>query len=415
MKRAYECGSDDHRISRRSLLAGLIGGAIAAGPGRTQSPRVKAKRLLIVAHNGGLSQLESWDPKPSTVHGGPCQAIATSVPGIHVGEWMPRTARQMHRLLVVRGMSTGDDNHNTGRYMMFTGRRESAGLIYPSVECVAHKFLTPAQHSAPGFVAIGDAADPAFLGPRYGAIKVEAGQPPAHLARPASLSAESDRRRAELRRRFDERFARQRGPGETAAYTHSFEQAAELMRHRGLFDLQKESPRDHDRYGRHLFGQRCLQARRLLEHGVLVVYAGHDGYDSHAENFNVHKDLLEQFDQSFSCLIDDLADRGLLDETLVVAMGEFGRTPTINYRFGRDHWSHAWSIALAGAGVAHGGVHGKTNPLGTEVAAGKVSAAQLFHTFCEALGIEGSGNHEVDGQSIPIADPAYQPVRPLLA
>src|SRR5262249_21357623 len=159
-------------------------------------------------------------------------------------------------------------------------------------------------------------------------------------------------------------------------------------------------PRDHDRYGRHRFGQQLLQARRLLEKGVVCVAVGHNGYDSHAENFNTHKDLLQEFDGSFAHFIDDLADRGMLSDTLVIAMGEFGRTPIINYRMGRDHWSKCWSLAIAGTGFPTGAVYGKTNPTGTDVAQRKVSAPRFFHTLCKALGIDPTGNYQVDGQQI---------------
>jgi uncharacterized protein (DUF1501 family) len=312
-------------------------------------------------------------------------------------------------------MSTNDDDHHRGHYQMFTGRREAAGLVYPSIECVAHKFLPAREPRVPGLVSIGAPADPAFLGPRFGPVRVDAGRPPNHLDRPPSVTAESDARRADLRRRFDQQFARLRPSTDTAAYAYSFEQAAQLMRNRALFDLDKEPPRDHDRYGRHQFGQRALQARRLLERGVTIVHCGHDGYDSHAENFNTHQHLLRQFDRSFACLLEDLADRGLLDETLVVAMGEFGRTPAINYRMGRDHWSRCWSLVLGGPGIPQGGSYGKTNPNGTDVADKKVTAAQFFQTLCVALGIDPKANYDVEGQSVPIGDPAASPRLDMLA
>lgn len=413
----YACGSPLHQLSRRAFLGGLVGGSAILG-GRALAGELPGlgKRLVVIWHFGGLSQLESWDPKSGTVHGGPLRSIQTSVPGIHVSEWLPHTARRMHHLLVVRSMSTDDDDHNSGGYLLSTGRREAAGLVYPSMGCVANRFLTPPAHAVPGFVAIGeDGSSPAFLGPAFGAVKVDVGRPPAHLERPASISADAARRRTELRSRLDQRFARQRSSAETIAYAHTFAQAEQLQRNRTLFDLSREEPRDHDRYGRHPFGQRLLQARRLLERGVVCVAVGHTGYDSHAENFNTHKDLLEDFDRSYAVFIDDLADRGLLSDTLVIAMGEFGRTPNINYRMGRDHWSKCWSLTLAGTGFPAGGVYGRTNPTGTDVAEKKVTAARFFHTVCRALGIDPNDNYQVDGQQVPVADPAASAVEDMLA
>jgi hypothetical protein len=369
---------------------------------------------LIVLQNGGLSQYESWDPKPNTEYGGPCQPISTSVPGIQISEWMPHTAKQMHHLLVVRSMSTGENNHGPGQYLMLSGRREGAALVYPTIDCIANKFLTPAQHPLPGFVAVDSGANPAFLGLRYAPVKLEPGKPPSDLDLPMTVSADSDRRRGELLRQLNSRFQQKRGSAETAAYAYSFDQAAQLMQNKKLFDLADEPPQDVDRYGKHEFGQKCLLARRLLEKGVTCVTIGHNGYDTHAENFNVHCDLLEQFDRPFAALIEDLAARGMLADTLVVNMGEFGRTPQINHRFGRDHWSHTWSLAIAGGGFAAGGVYGSTSPNGAEIADKKVEAAPFFHTICKSLGIDAKSNHTVEGEEVPIGDPAAEAIKDLL-
>src|SRR5262249_7845780 len=154
--------------------------------------------------------------------------------------------------------------------------------------------------------------------------------------------------------------------------------ARQLMQQRVLFDLSRETAADHERYGKHAFGQRCLLARRLLEHDVTFVKLNHINYDSHFENFDNHLRLLDEFDRPFAALIDDLAARGMLESTLVIVMGEFGRTPRVNGSIGRDHWAKAWSIALAGCGIRPGIVHGRTNADGTDVVDGKVKAFDLF-------------------------------------
>jgi hypothetical protein len=412
------CTPAEHQLSRRTLLGGLLAGSVA-GPSLVEQAlgeqlRATGKRLLIVNQAGGPSQLETWDPKPGADTAGPHLTIATSVPGIHICELLPHTARHVHRLAIVRGMSTGDNNHGPAATLLFTGRREGTGLSYPELPCVATRFMTAADHPVPGYVSIGGDGVPAFLEAHYAPVKLTVDQPPANLDRLPTLDAAGDERRHALRRRMDGLFQARRGSAETSAYVHSFEQARQLMGHKRLFDLATEDPRLIDRYGRHEFGRSCVLARRLLEQGVTCVKVQHAGYDTHAENFNVHLDLLEQFDRPFAMLLEDLDASGLLEETLVLCTGEFGRTPYINTRMGRDHWSHSWSLALAGPCIPRGAVVGRTNDNGTEVIEDKIDAAGLFHTLLIALGIDHRGHWTVDGQQIPIADPAGGPVEKLL-
>jgi hypothetical protein len=422
MPRPTFCNASEHALSRRTMLAGLVGGGLALGGGNAllqlalaEQVAAAGKRLLLIGHHGGLSQYESWDPKPGTNYGGPCLAIPTSVPGIHISEWMPHTAKQMHHLLVVRSLSTGENNHGPGQYLMLSGRREGAGPTYPTIDCLAHKYLTPAGHPMPGFISVGGVGAPAFLGARYKPVSVKAGESPQNINLPGSVAAESNERRLAVLKQLNSRFAQRRGSTETVAYAYTFDQAVQLMHHKSLFDLSQEPPADSERYGTHDFGKACLLGRRLLEKGVKIVALGHPGYDTHAENFNVHLDLLQQFDRPFACLIEDLAARGMLQDTVVVAMGEFGRTPNINTRFGRDHWSGSWSAAFAGGSFPAGAVYGKTSANGAEVVDKPIAAAPLFHTMCKAIGIDASQNHLVDGQEIPIGDPAAQPIDDLLS
>lgn len=412
----------DVRLSRRTLLGGIAGATLSASfiGGSIESAvaaglQAKRKQLLVVNHAGGLSQLESWDPKPGTETGGPCNSIETSVPGIRFSEWLPHTAKQAHHLTVLRSLSTGENDHGPGNYLMMTGRRIQSGFLYPTFPCYANQGLTPKDSSVPGYINVGEVQrEAAFLGVRYDPVKVLVGKPIQNVDRPAAISDAASARRAMLRRRADERFQATRGTADTSAYALSFDQAAQLVRNKQLFDLTKEPARDHDRYGKHEMGQQCLLARRLLEHGVTCVKITHPGYDTHAENFNVHLDLLEQFDRPFSCLIEDLATRGMLSHTLVAALGEFGRTPNINTRMGRDHWSGAWSAAFAGVGLPAGTIIGKTNDKGTEVTDVKVTAPDLFHTLLTALGLDPHESIDVAGQAIPIGDPAGHAIPELL-
>ncbi len=203
-----------------------------------------------------------------------------------------------------------------------------------------------------------------FLGPQYGALALGDGKPPEDLLRNPEVSAEADAARNEFRRRANERFARGRRHAENDANSYAYDMAAQLMVRSDLFDAAKIEPRDVDRYGRHDLGRHLLQARRLIEAGVTFVQVTSFQWDTHGDNFNLHNCLVPQFDQPFAALIEDLAERGMLDHTLVVAMSEFGRTPRVNGHVGRDHWPEAWSVAMAGCGVAPGAVVGKDQRTG---------------------------------------------------
>jgi uncharacterized protein (DUF1501 family) len=188
-----------------------------------------------------------------------------------------------------------------------------------------------------------------------------------------------------------------------------------LMRRREVFDVAKEPARDQERYGNYDLGRHCLLARRLLENGATFVQVSHSNYDTHNENFNFHIEQLGEFDRAFATFVADLADRGMLDSTLIVVLSEFGRTPGINHLYGRDHWSHAWTVVLAGAKVQRGVVYGKTNKDGTSVVDGQVDHANLFHTYLQAVGVDSTDSLDVEGRDVPIADPASKMIRQILA
>jgi uncharacterized protein (DUF1501 family) len=359
--------------------------------------------------------------KPGTNTGGPFQTIATSVPGTHICELLPYTARLMHRLALVRGVNTAENDHGKGYVIMHTGRRPEPAMKYPHLGSVCAKLLA-GDNPLPGYLHITprgnggvNAADAAFLGPRYASVALGDGQAPANIDRPAGLGASADQRRHRLRLEANERFLRRRRTAQTEAYVHSYDQAAQLMARRKLFDTRTESPRSLDRYGRHDFGRHCLMARRLLEGGATFVKVTHSNYDTHYENFDFHIEQLGEFDRPFATLIEDLADRGLLDSTLVLVLSEFGRTPTINRNYGRDHWGTAWSVALGGCGIKGGAVIGKTNANGTAVTERSVHGGHLFHTYLRALGINSKKNHYVDQRPIPMADPKAEPIKEVLA
>jgi hypothetical protein len=405
----------------------VLGGLSAAGLGGFARPGLAAnlvsqqKRMLVFYMHGGISQLETWDPKPGVRTGGPFRAIPTSVPGLHISELLPHTAKVMHLLGVVRGVNTAEDDHGKGDYLMKTGRRQTPAAEYPVLGAVAAKTLSPEDAALPGHIQIsphgggGRNADAAYLGPKFSSITLGNGNPPPNTVRPGHVSLPAALDRDELRRKANERFARRRRTAQTDLYTTNYEQAQRLMEQKDVFDVAKESAKDMDRYGRTDIGRHCLLARRLIERGVPYVQVAHSNYDTHNENFDFHLEQVGEFDKPFATLIGDLKDRGLLEHTLVVMMSEFGRTPNINLYAGRDHWSAAWSVLMGGCGLKAGFVHGKTNELGTAVVDGQVDHANLFHTYLRAVGVDSSDSFEIDGRELPFADPASKPIKEILA
>jgi hypothetical protein len=407
-------------------MAAVGTGAITGGLGVFSSPALakqlgaEQKRIVVFNMHGGLSQLESWDPKPGTATGGPFRAIPTSVPGIHISELLPHTAQQMHHLCLVRGVNTSEDDHAKGTYLMLTGRRQTPAADYPQIGAVAAKALAPTDSSLPGHILItpggggGRGNDAAYLGPKYSSVQLGNGKPPQNTTRPEGISEAAEAARQDFRRHVNERFLNRRRTAVTEAFTYSFEQAQQLMQQRDVFDVTKEPEADFERYGKYDFGRHCLLARRLLEKGITFVQLSHSNYDTHNENFNFHIEQLGEFDRSFACFVSDLAARGMLDSTLIVVLSEFGRTPNINLYYGRDHWSKSWSVCLAGCRIPRGAAFGKTNADGTEVTEGQVDHGALFHTYLEAVGVDSTLTFDIDGRKMPIADPAATAVEELL-
>jgi hypothetical protein len=413
-----------NRVSRRQLLTATAGAWAAAQGGwarvgRADSATGPRKQLLLLFLSGGASQYETWDPKPGTSTGGPFRSIATSLPGVRISELLPHAARQLHRLTVVRSIDSGIADHFQGHYALQAGRVATG---YPVVGSAVAKLLERPDDLLPGYVSIRrdgpkaytDIGDAGFLGAKYEAVRIVNNQAPAHLVAPAKVTPELAAAVDRIRRTADDRF-RQRRDGEPIdRYATTYQQAYALMRRREIFDLSLEPAEEHARYGTHEFGQHCLLARRLLQAGISCVRVTHFDWDAHQDNFYWHQIRCAEFDRTFLALLDDLEQRGMLEHTLVVAIGEMGRTPQINNLAGRDHWGRAWSMAMAGCGVKPGVVYGSTNALGTEVKENPVHLGDLFHTWLTALGIDSSGQYQIHGQTNPIADPAAHPIQELL-
>lgn len=402
------------------MAAGSFGGLFTRAV--AEEAKKSDRQVLFVWLDGGMSQLESWDPKPNTTFGGPFRSIPTNVPGVHFSELMPKLAKQMDKMCVVRSLSTKDNAHSSGVERIQRGDPKTRGVPYPYFGSAVAKLLGPGESKLPPYVWIKPGSggfrpeDGGFLGPKYGSLAFGDGKPPDNLLRNPALTAEEDDERNELRAKLNERYAARRAPDYTEANSYVFDTARELMKRADIFDTSKLPERDVARYGSHDLGRHLLIGRRMLEAGVRFVKVTSYGWDTHGDNFNGHASLVPKFDQSFSAILEDLAASGQLEKTLVIAMSEFGRTPRVNGHAGRDHWPEAWSLAMAGCGIHKGVVVGDTNELGTWVKSDGYDIGSLFHTWFAALGINSiSTEYDNKGQPLPIAHEDMKPIKEALA
>lgn len=427
MKCHYACQSVEHNMARRQFLGSTLAGLGAvSGLGAFIQPVTAAalasrkKRVLSIFLSGGLSQLESWDPKPGTVTGGPFRAIPTSVPGIHICELLPKTATRMHHLSLVRSVNTAENDHGLSRYKIERGHKKSPTADFPHLGAVVAKGLDDGNSAIPGHIHVSSGAgsrssNSAYLGPKYGSISVGTKGGLRNSQLPGGMTATVNDLRQGFRRRVNDRFLQRRRTAETDAYVQSYEQAIQLMEQRELFDVTKEPKTLAEKYGTFDLGKQCLLARRLLEQDISYVQVSHSNYDTHAENFNFHIEQLGEFDQAFSTLIDDLVERGMLDSTLVIVLTEFGRTPKINSKYGRDHWGRGFSIAMAGCGLQPGAVVGAMSEDGMEIKDREVNHADLFHTYLRAVDLDPTSEFDIGGRNVPLADPTGSAIEEVLA
>lgn len=422
------CNSLEHTISRRRMLGTLAGTAAGCGvsgllqPAIAEEMKQQEKQVILIWLDGGMSQLESWDPKPNTQFGGPYRSIPTSTPGVHVSELMPRLSQQMHRLAVVRSMQTEDPNHSSGVPKILRGQPKNRGVTYPYMGSAVAKLMGPTASELPPYVWVKPgnggfiSKHAGFLGAKYGALALGDGKPPENMTRPESLSAEDAELRNELRERFNRRYATGRRPANSEANSYVYDVARTLLRNEQLFDESTLPQSDRDRYGDSDLGRHTLLARRLIEAGVRFVQVQSYGWDTHGDNFNAHASRVPKVDQSVSALIEDLHERSMLDRVLVIVMAEFGRTPRINGSVGRDHWPNAWSLAMAGCGIVAGAVVGETNAKGTDIVTEPYDIGHMFHTWFMALGLDSSRLEYMNGtQPLPIAHDDMHAVKELLS
>jgi uncharacterized protein (DUF1501 family) len=376
------------------------------------------RAVILLWLNGGPSTIDMWDLKPGVPTGGPFGRIPTTGEG-EICEHLPRLAKQMSRLTIVRSMNTREADHGRGRYYLHTGFMPAPGIEHPSYGAVVARELGVARTASPlpPFVAIGKGTvGPGLLGARWAPLLIDADNPLANLT--STASEERNKKRLDLLKTLEKSYV-----GETRDFLAKehrvlVENTAKLMRGgaKKTFDIEQEPSKTRQRFSDTTFGKGCLIARRLVEKGVPFVEVGFDGWDTHADNFNtLKKKLLPNLDQAMSALVDDLVERDLYDRTVVLCMGEFGRTPKINSRDGRDHWAKAWSLVIGGGGIPGGMVFGQTDEEGREVVGDAVSSENVMATVFQTVGIPLT-KHYVDrhGRGLPLANGA-EPIKALIA
>jgi uncharacterized protein (DUF1501 family) len=384
-------------VSRRGFLRRLgLGPAGLAGLGwldwltaHADELRQAHKACILLWMAGGPSQFETFDSKPGAETQGPTRAIPTAAAGIQIAAHWPHVAARMRDLAVIRSMTSKEGNHGRATYLLHTGYAPSGGIVHPGLGSVVASEIGPEAFDLPHFVSIhGPSVGPSFLGVKYAPFVVsDPTRPPDNLAAPTG--PDRMQRRLGLLRELEGTFARGGAAEQVKDHQSLYGQTAQMVLSPQVkaFDLAAEPEKVRDAYGRSPFGQGCLLARRLVETGVTFVEVQSSGWDTHGNELASLQKLIPPVDQGTAALLGDLQARGLLESTLVIWMGEFGRTPRINLTAGRDHYPAAFNVALAGCGVKGGQVIGATDRLGVEVVQRPVTVPDLFCTFCRALGI----------------------------
>lgn len=426
------CGSPDHGLSRRrflgtsavaattALAADMTVLSVLKEPLLADEIKRQEKRVILLWLAGGASQLETWDPKPGRPTGGPFRAIDTNVPGIRISELLPKLAQRQHQTAIIRSLNTKNADHGGGTELMETGRPKEPGLIYPDLGAMLARELGQADSAVPDYVSMYTSTEgrhkggPGFFGARYAPMFLDKGLMPENIHKLESITDLDHRERLDLRNLLSARFARARENAAIGSHNSAYNRVRGLMASDKLFDISQEPQHVRDKYGPTQFGEQALAARRLIEAGVPFVKVARAWWDSHGQNFETHLELASELDHVMSTLLDDLAVRGLLENTLVITLGEFGRTPQINPSLGRDHFASAWSATLSGCGIRGGTVYGKTDEDGHKVVDGEIGAEQLFATIFNALGIDHEKEYHLGSRPIPLTNPGTKPVMGVL-
>lgn len=421
-------------LSRREWLsaAGVLGASLSgwlpllAQQGAAQGG--KHKSCILLWMDGGPSHIDTFDPKPDAVERirGELKPIATSIAGIQVSERFPKLAALMQHAAILRGMSTEEADHGRARIYMHTGYKpEAAGVSYPSLGAIVSAEIGDPDAPLPNYVVTGlpglkqtslatSVVGSGYLGPRHQPLVPSA----AGLENLQPLASDFDERVAVLEQ-LEQGFARTTRSSAANAHQTILARTVQLIRSgkgKTAFDLSQEPAEARAAYGETGLGRSCLLARRLVEAGVAFVEISVPGWDTHDERTaETAKGLMTQVDAGMATLVSDLKSRGLLDSTLIIWMGEFGRTPQTNGKGGRDHYARAWSTVLAGGGIQGGQAIGKTDRDGAAVTERPISVVDFMATVCQILGIDYTKKREMpNGRPIRLVDKGAKPIKELL-
>jgi hypothetical protein len=412
-------------VDRRGFLkaAGLcwltpVGHLLAAQAERSKEP---ARSVILLWLSGGPSQLETFDPHPGTKIAGGTEAIGTAAKGVQLAKGFEQLADQMGSVALLRSLVSKEGDHERGTYVMKTGYRLDPTVEYPSIGAVCCHEMPVDRTEIPRHVSILTGQWPSrggFLGGEYDAFQVD--DPKGKLPDVSSIvSSSRDAARVRDLEIVERVFARgRRARVDATLHRDTFARARTMMSSEQLkaFDVSQEPEGVRDEYGDTAFGRGCLAARRLIEVGVRCVEVTLGGWDAHVNNHQIHSGLVKALDPAFAALLRDLKSRNLLDRTLVVCGGEFGRTPSINVAGGRDHWPTGFSMALSGCGLRGGFALGETDPEGKKAEPSRPIAVEDVHaTILSAVGLDPAKENIDPGTSRPIKLSQGKPIGELLA
>ncbi len=388
-----------HGMSRRHFMQHMAGASALTGSalalGNTLQTHASTlvknrKSAILLWMGGGPSTIDIWDMKPGSSTGGPFKPISTAG-DVEICEHMSMTAKVMDKLSIVRSMSTREADHQRGRYYMHTGYVPNPNMMHPGYgSVIAHELAAQRPElEIPPFVSVGGNSEgPGFLGMAWAPFSVNSnGQ-----VRNLNMGMEPDRlaQRMKALDKLEKQFIDENRGSAAAEHAKVLKKTLNLMTSEQMkaFRVNEEAEEVRERYGNNGFGQGCLMARRLVEAGVPFIEVNLGGWDNHQNIFpTLENNRLPTLDRAMSALVEDLEARELLEDTAIIWMGEFGRTPRINGNTGRDHWARSWSVVVGGAGINGGISVGQTNEDGTRVDGQSYSSEDLMATVCSALGI----------------------------
>ena len=398
---------------RAISLAGTAAGTLSWPDLMTlQAARLRQQGMacILLWMQGGPSQFETFAPLPGHSNGGETEAIDTAVPGIQIAKNLPETAKVMDEICLIRSMTSKEGSHPRATYLLHTGYLPTASVKYPTLGSIVAQQNGDPEFDLPSFVRVGargrGAPGGGFLGVEYDPFKItDARRAPDNTT--VTTGEKRYRRRLGLLDKLETEYEQTGGRKVVGNHRKLYGKASKMVLspQMNTFDIQREPEKVRQAYGDSPFAAGCLMARRLVESGVTFVEVNAGNWDTHQDNFERTTELCNQIDQPYAQLIRDLRQRGRLDKTLIVWMGEFGRTPRINPRGGRDHYPRAFAASLAGGGVKGGQVIGTTDPGGVSVTNRPVSVADMFRTICHSLQIDADKeNMSGIGRPIRIVD-----------